>query len=60
MKMRNNDPLDLIVQEDEVITILIVKSIDLAGRPRFRKGVFRWLEYFFNGRRAVFELFKAS
>src|SRR5260370_33876808 len=35
MKMRNNDPLDLIVQEDEVITIRIVKSIDLAELVNF-------------------------
>jgi len=35
MKKRNNDPLDLIVEEDEVITILIVKSIELAELVNF-------------------------
>lgn len=30
MKMKNGDPLDLIVEQDEVITILVVSSIGLA------------------------------
>jgi hypothetical protein len=30
MKMKNGDPLDLIVEQDEVVTILVVRSIGLA------------------------------
>jgi hypothetical protein len=35
MKMKNNDPLDLMVQEDEVITIQVVSSIGEAELVNF-------------------------